>query len=32
MQAGVWGKVGRDELGAEEERVGYEHPSGVVSR
>ena len=32
MQTGAWGKGGGDELGAEEERVGYERPLGVVSR
>lgn len=32
MQEGAWGKGGGDELGAEEERVGYERPPGVVSR
>ena len=32
MQAGAWGKGGGDELGAEEERVGYGRPLGVASR
>lgn len=31
MQEGAWGKGRGDELGAEEERAGYERP-GVVSR
>ena len=29
VQAGAWGKGGGDELGAEEERVGYDSPPGM---